>query len=66
MAESRDPLIRQAVLDWEERNPHEREIGKWITMNEMHLRHAPAWLLYEMDKLRERVLTVSAFEPPQK
>lgn len=66
MAESRDPLIRQAVLDWEERNPHEREIGKWITMNEMHLRHTPAWLLYEMDKLRERVLMVSAFEPPQK
>lgn len=55
LAESRDPAARRAVEEWETRNPREAERGPWISMREVSLRHRPQWLLYEMDKLRERV-----------
>jgi hypothetical protein len=63
LAESREPEARRAVEDWEARNPREPEIGRWITGREVSLRHCPHWLLYEMDKLRERVRRLSL--PPE-
>lgn len=45
LAESRDPVARQAAGEWEERNLCEPEFGPWISMREMALRHQPQWLL---------------------
>ncbi len=56
LAESADPALRQAVLDWEERNPHEPETSTWISMSEMLLRTRSQWLRHEMEELRDRVL----------
>jgi hypothetical protein len=65
MAESRDPLIRQAGLDWEERNPHEREIGI-NPVDKSYLGQVPSRMQFKLDELRERLLAVSAIEPPLK
>jgi hypothetical protein len=59
LGESRDPAAWRAVAEWEERNPHEPESGPWISLREMALRHQPEWLLDEMDKLRERVASLT-------
>jgi hypothetical protein len=59
LQESREPTARRAAEEWEERNPHEPEIGRWITLGEWLLRDCPQWLRYEMDKLRERVAGLS-------
>jgi hypothetical protein len=63
LLESCEPEVRRAVEDWEVRNPREPEIGPWITRREMSLRHRPQWLIYEMDKLHERVRRLSL--PPE-
>jgi hypothetical protein len=65
LAESRDPGTREAVQNWEERNPHEAEIGPFISMREMLLRHQPQWLRYQMDELRERLVAVTRREVPE-
>ncbi|MCA9014267.1 MAG: hypothetical protein KDA77_02940 [Planctomycetaceae bacterium] len=55
----------QVVLDWEERNPREKEIGEWITLNEMHTRSIPHFLQWQMEDRHDRVLPLRSVIPPE-
>lgn len=76
LLESGDDQARGAVLAWEERNPHENEIGSYLeiggrnlgpfyTIGELSLKNRGAWITYEMDRLHERVLKVKDVVPPE-
>jgi hypothetical protein len=62
---SRDPQARRAVAEWEERNPHEPEVGRFINVGEMMLRQRSDWVEAEMEHLRERVGLLAHWEPPK-
>lgn len=63
LLECHDAEAREAVLAWEEANPHEPEPGPWITMTEMALRNCPRRVRSEMERLHDRVMMVRDREP---
>jgi hypothetical protein len=76
LLESGDEGAQQAVLAWEERNPHEKEAGSYLeiggrrlgpfyTFGELSLKHRAARIRYEMDKLHDRVMKVKDVVPPE-
>jgi hypothetical protein len=69
-----DEDARKAVLAWEERNPHENEVGSYLeiggrrlgpfyTFGEISLKNRASWIRYEMDKLHDRVMKVKDVIP---
>jgi hypothetical protein len=50
------PELHQFVRDWELRNPHEVEPGRFITMEESLLTTRDAFLQHMMDRVHDRVL----------
>ncbi len=75
LLESGDEEAQQAVLAWEERNPHENEVGSYLdiggrrlgpfyTLGELSLKNRDVWLRYEMDALHDRVMKVRNVIPP--
>ena len=76
LLESGDEEAQKAVLAWEERNPHESELGSYLeiggrrlgpfyTFGELSLKHRAVQIRYEMDKLRDRVTKVKDVLPPE-
>lgn len=76
MLESGDEQVQKAVLAWEERNPHENEIGSYLeiggrrlgpfyTFEEISLKNRASWIRCEMDKLHDRVMKVKDVVPPE-
>jgi hypothetical protein len=76
LLETGDEACEQAVLAWEERNPHENETGSYLEINgrklgpfysfgELSLKNRASWIKYEMDKLHDRVMKVRTVEPPE-
>lgn len=74
--ESGEEGIQRAVLLWEERNPHEDEVGTYLeidgrkrgpfyTFGEISLRDRASRIRYEMDKLHDRVMKVQHVIPPE-
>ena len=70
-----DREAERAVLDWEELNPHENEVGTYIEVNgrtlgpfyscgEISLKNRATWLAYEMQQLHDRVMQVKHVIPP--
>jgi hypothetical protein len=73
---SGDEEAQKAVLAWEERNPHENEIGSYLeiggrrlgpfyTFGEISLKNRAWRIRYEMDKLNDRVRKVKDVIPPE-
>jgi hypothetical protein len=71
-----DAQAQKVVLAWEERNPHENEIGSYLeiggrrlgpfyTLGELWLKDRTSWISYEMDKLHDRVMKVKDIVPPE-
>lgn len=60
-----DPEVHRVVEEWETRNPHEAELGQWISMREHSLRSCGAFVQYEMEKLHDRVLPMRGQPPPE-
>jgi hypothetical protein len=76
LLESGDEEAQKAVLTWEERNPHESEVGSYLeiggsrlgpfyTFGELSLKHRAARIRYEMDKLHDQVMKVKDVVPPE-
>jgi hypothetical protein len=76
LLESGDEMAQKAVLAWEERNPHENEVGSYLeirgrrlgpfyTFGEISLKNRAAWIRYEMDQLHDRVMKVKDVVPPE-
>lgn len=76
LLETGEEECEQAVLGWEERNPHENETGSYLEINgrklgpfysfgELSLRNRASWIKYEMDKFHDRVMKVRGVEPPE-
>jgi hypothetical protein len=76
LLESGDEKARKAVLTWEERNPHENEIGSYLeiggrrlgpfyTLGEISLKDRTSRIRYEMEKLHDRVMRVKDVIPPE-
>jgi hypothetical protein len=76
LLESGDDGARNAVLAWEERNPHENEPGNYLeiggrrlgpfyTFGEISLRNRATRIRYEMERLHDRVMRVRQVEPPE-
>ena len=77
--ESGDPVAERAVLNWEERNPHENEMGSYIEINgrtlgpfytfgELSLKNRASRIVYEMQELHGRVMKVKNVispDPPE-
>ena len=70
-----DPDAERAVLAWEERNPHEGEVGSYLeiggrklgpfyTFGEISLKNRAGWVRHEMDELHDRVMKVRDVVPP--
>lgn len=55
---SHDAEARECARAWEERNPHEPEVGPFLSMTEMSLRHRHEFLQYEMEKYHDRVMRI--------
>ncbi|QDT45869.1 hypothetical protein Pan241w_59970 [Gimesia alba] len=55
----------QVVLNWEERNPREKEAGEWITVDEFHTRSIPHFLQWQMEERHDRVLPLRSVVPPE-
>ena len=53
------------VRRWEERNPHEPEVGEWITMGELRLRGMSQRIQFEMEQWHDRVLPLRSVEPKE-
>jgi hypothetical protein len=76
LLESGDEEARAAVLAWEERNPHEDEVGSYLeigsrrlgpfySFDELSLKSRASWVRYEMDKLHDRVAKLRGVIPPE-
>jgi hypothetical protein len=76
LLESGDEEAQQAVLAWEEQNPHEDEVGTYLeiggrrlgpfyTFGEIFLKDRASMIRYEMDRLRDRVMKVKDVIPPE-
>jgi hypothetical protein len=76
LLETGDPDAERAVLAWEERNPHEDEVGSYLkiggrklgpfyTLGEISLKNRAGWIRYEMDELHDRVMKVRDVIPPE-
>jgi hypothetical protein len=76
LLESGDEEAQKAVLAWEERNPHENEVGSYLviggrrlgpfyTFGELSLKNRATWIRYEMEKLHDRVIKVREVVPPE-
>ena len=76
LLESGDEDAQKAVLAWEERNPHENEVGSYLeiggrrlgpfyTFGEISLKNRASWIRYEMDALHDRVIKVRDVIPPE-
>ena len=76
LLESGDEEAQRAVLVWEERNPHENEVGTYLevggrrlgpfyTFGELSLKNRASWIRYEMDRLHDRVMKVRDVVPPE-
>ncbi len=74
LLETLDADAEQAVLAWEERNPHENEVGSYLeidgrrvgpfySMDEWSLKQRGDFLRYEMQELHERVMKVRHVVP---
>jgi len=74
LLECGDDELRKAVLDWEERNPHENEVGSYeeiggrklgpfYTFGELALKNCAIYLRYEMESLHDRVMAVKSVVP---
>jgi len=55
----------ELVRRWEERNPHEPEVGEWITMGELSLRGMSHRIQFEMEQWHDRVLPLRSVEPKE-
>jgi hypothetical protein len=71
-----DEEAQRAVLAWEERNPHEQEVGSYLevggrrlgpfyTFGEHSLKNRASRIRYEMDRLHDRVMKVRDVIPPE-
>jgi len=69
-----DPAAEQAVLAWEQNNPHEDEVGAYIEVNgrqlgpfysfgELALKNRSSRIQYEMQRLHDRVMKVRDVVP---
>lgn len=76
LLESGGEDAQAAVLAWEERNPHEDEVGSYLeiggrrlgpfySFNELSLKNRASWIRYEMDKLHDRVAKLRGVIPPE-
>lgn len=76
LLETCDAEAEKAVLAWEERNPHENEVGSYLeiggrklgpfySFGEISLKNRASWIRYEMDKLHDRVMKVREVVPPE-
>lgn len=74
LLETGNEAARQAVMDWEARNPHEREAGSWIEVEgrrlgpfysvaEHAVRDRQERMIYEMQKLHDRVMPLRMIVP---
>jgi len=74
--ETGDQEAEKVVLAWEEKNPHEDELGNYLEINgrklgpfysmaEHMLKRRASWVRYEMDKLHDRVMTFKNIVPPE-
>jgi hypothetical protein len=74
--ETGDAAAEKAVLEWEERNPHEKEVGSYLeidgrrlgpfyTCGELALKNRSTRIRYEMNKLHDRVRKVKDVVPPE-
>ena len=74
--ETGDEEAQKAVLAWEERNPHENEVGSYLeiggrrlgpfyTFGKLALRNRVARIRYEMDKLHDRVVKLRDVVPTE-
>ena len=62
--ETHDAESHRAVQAWEERNPHEAERSRFVSMGEMMLCNCPGWVRHEMENLHDRVLRLRDRESP--
>src|SRR5262249_51176961 len=71
-----DEERQKAVRAWEERNPHENEVGSYLevdgrllgpfyTFQEISLRDRDLRIRYEMEQLHDRVRKVKTVIPPE-
>ncbi len=71
-----DPDCDRAVLEWEQKNPHEDEPGSYIevdgrrrgpfyTMAEHSLKNRGEWIRFEMSQLHDRVMKVRDVVPAE-
>ncbi len=71
-----DPEADRAVLDWEQKNPHEDEVGSYLevdgrklgpfyTFGELALKNCGSRIRHEMDQLHDRVMKLRDVAPPE-
>jgi len=65
LLETHDAEAHRRVQEWEERNPHEPEMGRFITIGEAMLRDRARFIRWEMEQLHDRVMKVRDCEPPE-
>ena len=65
LLETHSSNAHQVVLNWEQRNPREKETGEWITLNEIHTRSIPHFLQWQMEERHDRVLPLRSVVPPE-
>jgi hypothetical protein len=76
LQETGDEGAQKAVLAWEEKNPHENEVGSYLdvggkrlgpfyTIGELSLQNRATRIRYEMQRLHDRVAKVKDVIPPE-
>jgi hypothetical protein len=76
LLESGDEDAQKAVLAWEERNPHENEVGSYLeiggrrlgpfySVGEISLKNRASWVRYEMATLHDRVTMLKDVVPSE-
>lgn len=74
LLESGDENAHKSVLAWEERNPHEKEMGSYLeiagrrlgpfyTFGELSLKNMASTIRYEMDKVHDRAARLRGVVP---
>ncbi len=63
LTETHDETAHRIVAQWEELNPREPEVGKWISGDEMTLRHSDETIRWEMAEWHDRVLPLRHVTP---
>ncbi|MCA9038893.1 MAG: HEAT repeat domain-containing protein [Planctomycetaceae bacterium] len=63
LAMTHDQACHEAVIEWEQKNPHEPELGEYLSMEDDYLRRCDGYIRWEMHDLHDKVLPLRNIIP---